>query len=152
MGCFYRPKTKFGARLYVYRCVSVHRGVPDPGGRRFLVPEGVGYLVLGGAWSWGLPDPGGGGCAWSRGARSWEVPGPRGPGPGWNAWSRGVSGTGRCLVETPTDGYCYGRYASYWNAFLFCIFSFPFFLHNACIPTVEPCCGSSCGFLGAVCQ
>ena len=26
---------------------------------------------------------------------------------------------GGCLVETPHDGYCCGRYASYWNAFLF---------------------------------
>ena len=26
---------------------------------------------------------------------------------------------GGCLVETPRDGYCCGRYASYWNAFLF---------------------------------
>ena len=25
---------------------------------------------------------------------------------------------GVCLVETPWDGYCCGRYASYWNAFL----------------------------------
>ena len=25
---------------------------------------------------------------------------------------------GGCLVETPPDGYCCGRYASYWNAFL----------------------------------
>ena len=26
---------------------------------------------------------------------------------------------GVCLVETPRDGHCCGRYASYWNAFLF---------------------------------
>ena len=26
---------------------------------------------------------------------------------------------GGCLVETPQDGHCWGRYASYWNAFLF---------------------------------
>ena len=31
------------------------------------------------------------------------------------AWSRG----GGCLVETPRDGYCCGRFASYLNAFLF---------------------------------
>ena len=30
-----------------------------------------------------------------------------------------VHGPGGCLVETPPDGYCCGRYASYWNAFLF---------------------------------
>ena len=30
-------------------------------------------------------------------------------------------GGGGCLVETPPrDGYCCGRYASYWNAFLYC--------------------------------
>ena len=39
------------------------------------------------------------------------VPGPRGEG----AWSRGeVPG-----VDPPPDGYSCGRYASYWNAFLF---------------------------------
>ena len=31
--------------------------------------------------------------------------------------------SGGCLVETPRDGYCCGRYASYWNAFLF-VFKF----------------------------
>ena len=56
--------------------------------------------------------PGGG--AWSRGG----------------VWSRGLSGPGGCLglgvsslggvwVEIPRDGYCCGRYTSYWNAFLF---------------------------------
>ena len=54
-----------------------------------------GCLLLGGTCSrWGVPAPGG--C----------------PLPG------GVcSGVG--VVETPRDGYCCGRYASYWNAFLF---------------------------------
>ena len=32
------------------------------------------------------------------------------------------SAPGGCLVETPPDGHCCGRYASYWNAFLFCVF------------------------------
>ena len=41
------------------------------------------------------------------------MPGPRGGlVPGGAAWSRGG------LLETPRDGYCCGRYASYWNAFL----------------------------------
>ena len=40
---------------------------------------------------------------------------------GGGAWSRGVCSWGGCLVETPPDGYCCGRYASYWNAFLFWI-------------------------------
>ena len=30
----------------------------------------------------------------------------------------GGSGPRECLVETPPDGYCCGRYASYWNVFL----------------------------------
>ena len=47
----------------------------------------------GGAWSRGVPGPGG-------------MPGPRG------------SGLGGC-GDLPQDGYCCGWYASYWNAFLF---------------------------------
>ena len=45
----YRLQTKFGAMLYVYRCVSVHGGVPGPGG--CLVPGAI-------AWSWGGGVPG----------------------------------------------------------------------------------------------
>ena len=46
-----------------------------------------------------------------------------GPGPGGMPGPWGVPGLGGCLgpggcVETPQDGYCGGRYASYWNAFL----------------------------------
>ena len=42
------------------------------------------------------------------------------------AWSLGgvlpgCASRGVCLVETPLDGYCCGRYASYWNAFLLVI-------------------------------
>ena len=70
-------------------------------------------MSTGGAWSWGgVPGPGDQilGGAWSG-----RVSAPR-----------GVPGLGGCLllgggglVETPPDGYCCGRYASYWNAFLF---------------------------------
>ena len=44
---------------------------------------------------------------------------------GGGTWSRGkgclVQGvwSGGCLVETPSNGYSCGQYASYWNAFLF---------------------------------
>ena len=67
------------------------RGVPGPGG--CLVPGGS-------AWSWG-------GCL---------VLGGSAPG---GTWSRG------CLLQggawwRPPDGYCCGRYTSYWNAFLLC--------------------------------
>ena len=64
-------------------------------------------LVLGGAWSWGR-------------ALSGEVPGPGAgvPGPG-GPWSRGHGlGWGWLVENSPPDHYCYGRYASYWNAFL----------------------------------
>ena len=54
----------------------------------------------------GVPGPLGGGV-WSRG-----VPGPRG------TCSGGMPSSGGCLMETPQNGYCCGRYASYWNAFL----------------------------------
>ena len=54
------------------------------------------------------------GGGWSRGG--WLVPGVAGSGGclvlGGGSLVRG------CLVETPPDGYCCGRYASYWNAFL----------------------------------
>ena len=45
---------------------------------------------------------------------------PGGPGPGGGgAWSGGV-GIPACTEADPPgkDGYCCGRYASYWNAFL----------------------------------
>ena len=49
-----------------------------------------------------------------------EVPGPgEVSGPGGCLVPGGSGPGGGCLVETPLDGYCCGRYASYWNAFLF---------------------------------
>ena len=59
-----------------------------------------GYLVLGGAWSWGclvLGVPGPGGCL----ALGGLLPGERVPG------------------GDPPDSYCCRQYTSYWNAFLF---------------------------------
>ena len=50
---------------------------------------------------------------------------PRGPAPGGGLLPGSMPAPGRCLlprgVETlpKADGYCCGRYASYWNAFLF---------------------------------
>ena len=57
------------------------------------------------------------------------VPGPRGGlvrggclVPGRGVWSRGVPDPGGgAWWRSPRDGYCCGRYASYWNAFLFTI-------------------------------
>ena len=56
-----RPQTKFGARYYVYRCVSVHRGCLLLGGAcsgwvsgRGGVPGPRGVSGLGGTW-WRTP-------------------------------------------------------------------------------------------------
>ena len=84
------------------------QGLSDPGGGGVWSGEGVWswggtWSRGGGVWSWGVPGPGVGGC-WSRGR---GVPGPT-----------GVCSGGGWLVPGG-DGHCCGRYASYWNAFLF---------------------------------
>ena len=69
----------------------------------------------------GLRGGGGGGIPACLAAGLWGgVPAPRGvpatrgvPAPGGGACSGGVEETPRAA-----DGYCYGRYAFYWNAFL----------------------------------
>ena len=83
-------------RLCFYRRVSVHRGwVSAPRGS---VP---GECLL------------------------WGVSAPRGSAPVGGVCSRGVSAPGgsapggSALPPPGRDGYCCGRYASYWNAFLF---------------------------------
>ena len=55
----------------------------------------------------GVPGPEG--CLVTGGCLAWAG----GPGP-----SGGLI-LGGCLWRPPRDGYCCGRYASYWNAFLF---------------------------------
>ena len=83
------------------------------------VPGGV--PALGGACSWGVPGVGGLGWGLVQGVLGGLVQGsPGGPGLG------GCLVPGGCLVETPWDGYCCRRYASYWNAFLFDMLSFHF--------------------------
>ena len=47
-------------------------GVPDPGGGVGAWSRGGGCLILGGAWSWGVPGPGG--VALSRGGCLVETP------------------------------------------------------------------------------
>ena len=97
---FYRPQTKFGKVMFLHLSVShsVHGGCA---------------CSRGGTCSWGVPAlgslPAPGGCL-LRG---------RVPAPGEGVCSGGCLLQGGCLVETPRDGYCCGRYASYWNAFLF---------------------------------
>ena len=98
-GVCYRPQTKF-TKVMFYRCLSVYRGVPGVWGG---MPGPGGYAARGCLVHGGVPGPGGG------------VPGP---------WVGGVPDPGRegawlggCGAP-PLDDYCFGQYASYWNAFL----------------------------------
>ena len=105
---FYRPQRSWGKLIFLQASV---------------------ILLTGGAWSRGVPGPGacllrGGVCSggvWVSAPEGGLFP--RGvPGP------RGVSGPGGCLLPGGAwwrpcqDGHCCGRYASYWNAFLFIIY------------------------------
>ena len=124
-------------RLCFYRCVSVHRG----GGG---IPACLAAGLQGGVLSQhalqqvsrGRSAPGG--CLVQGGSAPGGVSAPRdwclvrrglvqgGPGPG-GCLLQGVSaprgaGIPACTEADPPpgrDGYCCGRYASHWNAFLF---------------------------------
>ena len=96
--------------MFLQMCVCPQRGVSAPGGR--------------GVCSWGVSAPGG-----MPGPRGVSAPGVSVPGGGCLLWG-GVPGPGKrgvvvsqhALRQTPgRDGHCCGRYASYWNAFLFCV-------------------------------
>ena len=76
-----------------------------PGLRR----SGSGGLVLGGAWSQGVPGPSG--CL-VQGVWSWGVSGPGGCLVLGGACSQGKSGPGGLPGGDPPDGYCCGQYAS----------------------------------------
>ena len=91
-----RKRSLGQGNMFTGACLCTGGGVwsregSGPGG----VP-GLGGLVLGSAWSRGVPGPGG--CLVLGGGL---------------VWSRGVPG------GDPPDSHCRGRYASYWNAFLF---------------------------------
>ena len=130
---YYHPQTKFAKVMFLHLSVShsVHIGIsrPTPRGEvrglargvsRPTPREGLGGLAGGSLGS----HPGGrlGGLARGRGVSG---PTPRGEvgGSGWGV-SRPTPGgvSQHALRQTPhppADGYCYGRYTSYWNAFLF---------------------------------
>ena len=84
-------------------------------------PGGVegprGCMVPGGAWSRGMHGPG----EWVHGPGGW-VHGPGGL----------VSQHALRQIPLPgeREGYCCGRYASYWNAFLFCDICFREFIKS----------------------
>ena len=104
---YYRPQTKLQeGNVSTGVCDSVHEGVCAQG----CLVGGGGCLLTGHAWS-GEGGVCSEGDVWSR-----SVPGERLCSRG-GAWSEALL-PGGCLVETPPVGYCCGRYASYWNAFL----------------------------------
>ena len=115
--CCYRPKRSFGqGNIFTSVCHSVHGGGSGPGG---VPPNFRGGLVPGGSPNFqGVSNFAGGflqifgvgGLVWSRGSPNfWGVSNFSG---GFSKFSGGVS-TG--IRST------FGRYASYWNAFLFYI-------------------------------
>ena len=83
--------------------IGMHFYRPQQSWGKVIFSQASVILSTGGVCSRGLSAPRGGVCVWFGGVC---------------AWSRGVSVPRGCLVETPRDGYCCGRYASYWNAFL----------------------------------
>ena len=86
-------------RLCFYRCLSVHGGVYPS-----MPCSLAGHMTSRGCLGFGL-----GGCGQ---AKAWGVC----PGPGLGD----VSQDALRQTHTPqADSYCCGRYASYWNAFLF---------------------------------
>ena len=92
----YRPQTKFAKVMFLHVCVC---------------PQGGWYPSMHCRWYPSMP------CS-----RSPEGSAPKGvPAPGGCLPQEGVLLPG--VWRTPRDGYCCGRYASYWNAFLFTILS-----------------------------
>ena len=128
-----------GVQVHTWGVARPHLGVGGvsrhmPGGSR-LTPRSVQVHTRGGAgcvqahaWgsrprgvqvhTWGCPGPypGDGGCVQ---AHAWGGPDP-GPGRVSRDRPRGcITACTEADTCPPSDSYCYGRYASYWNAFLF---------------------------------
>ena len=119
---FYRPQTKFAKVMFLYLSViqSTGWGMSRSRPRR----EVGGGLARGGIWPRpkGKVGRSGGGEVVSRprpGGVSRPRPGRSRPTPGVDVQAQGVYPSmywGR--HPPPADGYCCGRYTSYWNAFL----------------------------------
>ena len=127
---FYRPQTNFAKVIFLHLSVShsVHGGRCLVLGEFLVLERGV--PGLGGAWSqgglqahnqggsWGGSGPGLHPRGELRGI--WSRPTTKGELRG--IWSRPTPKgevEGNWPGPPPPDGYCCGRYASYWNAFLF---------------------------------
>ena len=103
-------------------CDSVHRGVLSQHALQVVSQHALqrgGCLLPGGSALGGLPALGV--CAPGGSAPGGPAPGRSAP-RGVPALAEGVCSQGRCLLwgVPALGGYCCGRYASYWNAFLFC--------------------------------
>ena len=112
--CFYRPQRSCQGYVFTPVCHSVHRGsvcalvhagIPPPPGKHTPSPGGTPPEAH--------PPPGKHTHLAGKHPLEAHTPPPGGPLPG--------------------DGYRCGRYASYWNAFLFILFS------DACQDTQRPC-------------
>ena len=120
--CHYRPQTKFGARLCFYTCVSFCSQGEGEG----LCPcmyhrsHDQGGLCPGDLCPGGICLEGG------------VCPVKRCPGGSLSA-RRSLSGRGVSVRETPYT-VTSGRYASYWNAFLFKKFIYSFSLRSRDYP------------------
>ena len=97
-------------------CHSVHGGVShqgDPPGKEASSPEGGTPPGRRHPPGRETPTPLAGRPPWEGGLPlQGDPPGRRHP-------PAGRPPIGREMPPPPTDGYCFGRYASYWNAFLF---------------------------------
>ena len=136
----YRPQTKFcGKVIFSEACVknSVHSGGGI--GIQGALKQGVGIPAC---FAGGIPACLAGlqGVGVSRSTPKGEVEG------SGRVVSRTIPGEGgvsqHALRQTPSplDGYCHGRYASYWNAFLYIKFVFRLQdkTANPHTPTLQP--------------
>ena len=110
--CLYRPQGK----VIFYTCLSVHR----EGACMVGSMCGGGACVVGCVHGRGACVARGAGMARERGHAWWETC------MGVYVARGAMHGRGACMVaggmRGRRDGHCCGRYASYWNAFLFKIF------------------------------
>ena len=111
------PSAKKLRGLCFYRCVCVHRG---GGGIPACLEGGNPACLAAGLWEGGCAIPACLATGLQGGAWSGGVPGPGGSAPGGGVPALGRLVSQHALRQTPPrrDSYCCGQYASHWNAFL----------------------------------
>ena len=122
----YRPQRSWGKVIFLEACVknSVH-GAGVVSQYALQVSRPTTRVEVEGSGLGGSPGPHPGGSVGGSGLGGLQA---HTQGGGWGVWSSGVSKptpggvSQHTLRQTPpkADGYCCGRYASYWNAFLLC--------------------------------